>query len=409
MKLYRQQYKASDGTKQTAAKWYLSFRDHTGRRRCWPLHEKKKVSTGWAEKIDALIGLKHNSEPLSAELSLWLENIPQALRVKLAQINLITAQRAEAGLLLAEHLENYLRCLLREFKPLSVVNVKGRIVRIITACKFRMFSDIDPLVIKGYLGGLLDRGEISKRTYNGYIQAIRQFCRWAATEQHLINKSPVEVLGKFEINKQDIKKKRRPLEVKAFRHLLAITQEQPQRFCLTGYQRALVYRLAAETGLRANEIRSLKVGLFDLDKRTVSLSGEFTKNGQDAFLPLTPSMALELKTYFAGKMPHIQAFKLTDKTSKMLQADLAAAGIAYTDGAGKDFDFHALRHEQGSLLQLSGANQKVAQELMRHSDPRLTQNIYTHTFKGQEQAAIDALPDLTPEKDEGETRKTESA
>ena len=52
MNLHRQKYKAKDGTQQTAARWYLAFRDHRMRRRCWPLHEKKKVSEGWADKID---------------------------------------------------------------------------------------------------------------------------------------------------------------------------------------------------------------------------------------------------------------------------------------------------------------------------------------------------------------------
>jgi integrase len=410
MELYQQKYKDRNGIQRTAAKWYLRFRDHTDQRRWWPLHKDKKVSEGLAKKIDALIGLKVNSEPLTADVSAWLENIPEALRLKLAQIGLIDRRRAEAGLLLTEHLENYERCLLREFKSKSVVNVKGRIERILNECEFVMFSDVDPLEIKKFLDALLDRDEISKRTYNGYIQAIKQFCSWAADPlQRLITQSPVEVLAKFKIEKKDIKKKRRPLTPKKFKHLLAITQDQPKRFSLTGPQRAMVYRLAAETGLRANEIRSLTVSSFDLKKPSVRLSGEYTKNDDNAFLPLTPKIAVALVPFLTGKMPHVRAFKLTDKTSKMLQADLEAAEIPFTDDSGRDFDFHAFRHTQGSLLAASGATPAVAMELMRHSDIRLTMNVYTHTLAGDEVKAIEALPDLTPEIEKDETSKIERA
>ncbi|MFH1881149.1 MAG: hypothetical protein ABIL62_00375 [Planctomycetota bacterium] len=45
--------------------------------------------------------------------------------------------------------------------------------------------------------------------------------------------------------------------------------------------------------------------------------------------------------------------KLTDKTSKMLMADLADADIPYVVD-GRYFDFHALRHQTGTLLAAGG-------------------------------------------------------
>jgi hypothetical protein len=87
--------------------------------------------------------------------------------------------------------------------------------------------------------------------------------------------------------------------------------------------------------------------------------------------------------------------RLTDKTSKMIQADLKDAGIPYVDDAGRYRDFHALRHTTGSWLAANGVHPKVAQAIMRHSDINLTMSRYTHTLKGQEAQAIRSLPDLS--------------
>ena len=102
-----------------------------------------------------------------------------------------------------------------------------------------------------------------------------------------------------------------------------------------------------------------------------------------------------LRPYLENKMPHVQPFPLHHETAKMIRADLEAAKIPYTDDAGRDFDFHALRHQFGTMLAQGGTSPKVAQELMRHSDINLTMGVYTHTVTGQEAQAIDSLPDLS--------------
>jgi len=90
----------------------------------------------------------------------------------------------------------------------------------------------------------------------------------------------------------------------------------------------------------------------------------------------------------------------------MIKADLQAAGIAPADtGAGR-LDFHALRHTFGTLLAASGVHPKTAQDLMRHSDINLTMTRYTHTLRGQQAAAIEALPVFTVNTEMGQVRMT---
>ena len=157
----------------------------------------------------------------------------------------------------------------------------------------------------------------------------------------------------------------------------------------------MIYRLACESGLRANELRLLKVESFDFDNCTVTVQDHTAKNRKEKTLPLRPDTAAEIKELLASKLPAAQAFKVPNKTANMLKPDLKAAGIPYQDDAGRYCDFHSLRHTPGSLLAASGVHPKIAQEIMRHGDINLTMSLYTHTLRGQEADAVNRLPDFS--------------
>ena len=71
------------------------------------------------------------------------------------------------------------------------------------------------------------------------------------------SESPVAHLKGLNV-KTDRRHDRRPLEVDEVRRLLEATRACRKRYGMTGPERAMVYRLAVETGLRANELRTLK-------------------------------------------------------------------------------------------------------------------------------------------------------
>ena len=245
---------------------------------------------------------------------------------------------------------------------------------------------------------------MSKRTYNFYVQAMKKFGHWAENDRR-VTTSPVKMLSKITVEDHDTKH-RRALDVEDLIKLLERTIIEPSRFGLSGPRRAMAYRLAAETGLRANEIRNLTVASFDLDKCTVAVLSAYTKNRKAALLPLKSDTAVELIGFLAGKLPNVRPFPLPDKTADMLKKDLKAAGIPYEDDSGHVFDFHSLRHQTGSLLAAAGVTPKVAQDLMRHSDIRMTMDIYTHTLTGQQSAAVESLPNLRPANDSIRQKKT---
>lgn len=49
------------------------------------------------------------------------------------------------------------------------------------------------------------------------------------------------------------------------------------------------------------------------------------------------------------------------------------------DEVFEEFTSHQLRHTYCSMLQWSGVDIKIAQELMGHSEYEVTANVYTHT------------------------------
>jgi integrase len=133
---------------------------------------------------------------------------------------------------------------------------------------------------------------MSAHTSNYYLKSIKQFCKWTVQDGRA-GTSPLEHLRT--INAQtDKRRERRALETDEIRHLLETTAVAPERFGMTGHQRALLYRLAAESGLRASELRSLAVSSFDFDRCTVKVQASYSKHRRQDELPLRPDMAAEL-------------------------------------------------------------------------------------------------------------------
>jgi len=145
-------------------------------------------------------------------------------------------------------------------------------------------------------------------------------------------------------------------------------------------KRGLPYFVAAYTGLRRGELKALVWGDLHLDgpEAFVVARASTTKNKQKGMLPLLPELADALRAYrkeagakegkvFRNGLPRVSTLK----------QDLAACGIPFANELGERVDFHALRHTFCTSMHRSGVSQRAAQEMMRHSDSRLTAKTYT--------------------------------
>ena len=79
---------------------------------------------------------------------------------------------------------------------------------------------------------------------------------------------------------------------------------------------------------------------------------------------------------------------------RILNRDLKTAGIPKKDERGRTVDVHALRHTFGTHLSVGGVAPRTAQAAMRHSDIKLTMNVYTAPKLLDVHGALDVLPEL---------------
>jgi hypothetical protein len=88
-------------------------------------------------------------------------------------------------------------------------------------------------------------------------------------------------------------------------------------------------------------------------------------------------------------------FKVPSSLLRVLNRDLATAGIPKHDDRGRSIDVHALRTTFGTHLSMAGVPLRTAQAAMRHSSPVLTANIYTDPRLLDIHGAVESLPALT--------------
>ncbi len=379
----RRKRKRADGKKilKQSARWYVKYRDAGGIVRCVP---------GYADKE----ATKQLEARLEKEAALANEGV----------VDRFKDHRMRP---LGEHLEDFRRFLLAKGDtPKHTELTYSRARAVVTGCGFAMWGDISASKVQQFIAGLRNNGEgLSAQTSNFYLAATKQFCRWMVQGQRAAE-SPVQHLKGLNV-RTDRRHDRRALDVDEVRKLLEVTARAPKRFCMTGPERAMLYRTAVESGLRAGELRSLRVASFDLENCTVEVAAAYSKRRRQDKLPLRPETTADLRVFFAEKLPTAKAFRMPSKSrvANMIKADLADANIPYIDDSGRYADFHGLRHTTGSFLAASGVHPRTAQAIMRHSKVDLTMSIYTHTFRGQESEAVAKLPDLSLPSSESEAAK----
>ncbi len=326
---------------------------------------------------------------------------------------------------LAEHVEDWRQWLLDKGNTAKHTACSvACVTRVLEVCGAKHWPDLSASTVQAYIGDV--RKSRSVRTANSALQAIKAFSRWMARDGR-VRESPLAHLqaGNARV---DVRRQRRALSADELVQLLAWTETAPTWRGMTGSARATLYQLAVETGLRANELRTLTCGSFNLDgdPPTVTVRAAYSKSRRDDTLPLKAHTAQYLDRWrdFAGSVRDTSVFaKIPDKTAEMIRRDLRRARarwiratadqqerrarrdsefLAVIDDGGRVVDFHALRHTFITNLARGGVHPKLAQSLARHSTITLTMDRYTHTVIGEQADALAALPDLSPRTPESE-------
>ena len=141
------------------------------------------------------------------------------------------------------------------------------------------------------------------------------------------------------------------------------------------------------TGSRASEVASMKVGSLNLEAGYVRIRG---KGEKERLVPIGNAARQSLKRYLEKTRPQWlkgrseDALFLTRQGKKMSRVTvwMILKKYAKTAGVRKEIYPHIFRHSFATHLLEGGADLRVVQELLGHSDISTTQ-IYTHVEKSR--------------------------
>ena len=370
-------YKRKRDRQRKGSCWYFAFVDHVDGR------DKRRIVKGCPDKVatEAL------ARKLETEAAFRRRGLIDARD---------DAYSTHESQLLSEHLINWRDYLLAKGSSQRHANEgHARLVKLMTLAKTKRLSDLTPSTVQTALA-LLKAQQLSLRTIHHYTSLAKNFSRWAWHDGRT-REDNLAHLRLPDNPESDRRRERRALTTEELLRLIQAAERGQEVRRLQGIDRAMLYRIAAGTGFRSEELQSLTRESFDLDREypTVTLEAIDSKRRRRDVQPIQPALAALLRPWLAGKPLGIPLFPVTRwAILAAMQADLRAAGVAYETEEGFA-DFHALRHTFITALAKSNAPVKIVQSLARHSTPTLTLNCYSHVGLFDQSSALDALPDLT--------------
>jgi len=226
-------------------------------------------------------------------------------------------------------------------------------------------------------------GKRAAKTLNLYHGAMLSFLNWLVNSERLPD-NPLRRVPKSKDHEQ--KRPRR-----------AATDEEASRLlAVAPAERRLIYLLALHTGLRRGEMKTLEWRDVFLDETApfIRLRASQSKNRKGDTVWLHPEIVDELR---AKRAEGVKASDLVVQMFPRLRAfrkDLAAAAIPFADEFGRRFDLHAARKTFNTRMATSGVPTRAAMHAMRHSEERLTTQVYTDSTHLAVAQHVASLPRL---------------
>jgi len=390
-----------------AATWTAKYRDADG--------VVREISTGCRDKQSAqakLTALERTAD-----------------RIRSGALSRVDAEVADWQTVpLADHIADYLADLRdRGVNADRAKTSETYLTADAEGCGFRHLRDFSADALRRWLRS--DSG-MSAATYNWHAALWVAFGWWltgrriegkrrSQTGDRRLSVNPFDGFG-LKNERDDRRRVARALTVDEMRRLLATARRRPVEDALRitrgpsagtlaaklsterraeleriGDERALIYKTAILTGLRKNELRTLRVGDLSFgDLPFVALRAVNEKNRKGSTVPLRSDLADDLRRWVAGRPAAELVFTVPAGLLRIFDRDLVAAGIDKIDEHGRRVHLHALRHSTGTALSAAGVAPRVAQAVMRHSDIALTMNTYTDERLLGGAEAVELLPDL---------------
>jgi integrase/recombinase XerD len=213
----------------------------------------------------------------------------------------------------------------------------------------------------------------SPRSLSRYLSGIRQFYQWLLRESR-IEKDPSALI--------DSPKLGRGLPKALSEQQVEALLEAPETETPLGLRDRTMLELMYATGLRVSELISLQAVNLGINQGVVRVMG---KGGKERLVPLGEEALSWLQRYLQDSRPELlrgadcPLVFVTNRKSGMTRQAFWYAIRKHAIGAGisQAVSPHMLRHSFATHLLNHGADLRVVQLLLGHSDLSTTQ-IYTH-------------------------------
>ena len=231
----------------------------------------------------------------------------------------------------------------------------------------------DRKMILGYLSHLLEKG-ISSRSVSRRLSSIKSFYKFLY-EKNLIDRDPVE--------KVDNPKLGRSLPKILSERDVEILLLSPDTTTPLGIRDKTMLELIYACGLRVSEIIGLSIDQINLRQGALRTVG---KGSKERMIPIGDVALSWLKEYLEDARPKLLRKNLQEDILFPSRKGLPMTRQAFWHrvkrysikaGIKQDLSPHTLRHAFATHLVNRGADLRVVQLLLGHSDLSTTQ-IYTH-------------------------------
>ena len=298
---------------------------------------------------------------------------------------------------LADHHTAFVQaCEAAKLSPNTLAKYRLSLPKLFARCKWKTIREVTAQSFTDWR----DECGLSPKTVNDLLGSMRTFLLWMKRKR-LILSDPLEFVRK--VSNPGVGSFRRALSVEEAQRLIA--KAPPHR--------ARVYLTMVYTGLRRTELNGLKWGDFNLTGNPPQLRvpSSLSKNKKESIHYLRPEVVEALTAIRPeGVKPDVWVFRGTIPRIPTFKRDLKTAGIPFEDARGRRVDIHALRKTYGTMLASSGVSPRVAMELMRHSDMKLTMGVYTDVSHLQIIEDSGRLPSIRlPQKAEDKATVAEAA
>lgn len=231
------------------------------------------------------------------------------------------------------------------------------------------YSQIQRINLNMYIKNLYDK-KFTPRSITREIASIKGFFKWLSINDYIKHNPALSI-------EQPKLPKRLPkvLSMKEITELLSLNMSTLD---------SAVFELLYAAGLRVSELSDILLNNIDLNSKFIRCIG---KGSKERIVPIGTKAVTAIKKYLIDRDYIVKKYNLSTKYcfikengKKLSRQDVYVFIHSIGKNVNKNISPHTIRHSFATHLLENGADLRVVQELLGHSDVSTTQ-LYTHISK----------------------------